>query len=738
MKKFTKLIILCIVILISCLLIFIPTLKNINFGLDLQGGFEILYKVEPLVDGEELTKNDLNNTYKAIVNRIDTLGVSEPVITIEGNNTFRVQLPGVKDEKEAKEIISTIGLLSFRDTNDNLLMTSEILGKNGASADTNSETLKPIVKLDIKDSNKFYNVTKEISTSSDNRIVIWLDYDSSTDSFASQEDTCGENENNKCLSAAYVSEGLNSSSVIIEGNFTKEKVERLVDLINAGSLPTKLVEDSTPHSVNASFGYKTIEKCGIAGIITILFISILLIFRYRFCGLISSISLILYSLLIFLIFNGLKGVLTLPGIAALILGIGMAVDSAIISIERIKEEYNNNNLSEAYKNGTKRSLSAILDANITTFIIALILYIFGESTIKGFATMLIISIIVTIISMVIINRILIKLAVNSDYFKNKPACLFGVKKETPKFNFKTSNKYALITFIIIFIAGIVFYFVNGINLGVDFSGGTSINMTSNEKIDLDKVETILKDYDLQEYNYYMGSEKEAYAKLNNIVDDAGTEKITTELKSLGIDTSINEISTMVVENLTKNAIYSLLISFIAIIIYIAIRFNFNFGISGLAALIHDVVLIIITFIIFKLQFNFIIVAALLTIIGYSINDTIVVFDRIRENIKSYKGGVKTKEELTEIMNSSMNDVINRNILTTITTIAAVLSLMILGVNEIFTFNIALLIGLIGGAISSIFFAPNLWLFLESKNIGKIKKKKTLDEIDEMSIKGINS
>lgn len=736
MKKITKFIILCLIFLILSILIFIPTLRNINFGLDLQGGFEILYKVESLTKGDKLEKEDLNKTYKAIVNRIDTLGVSEPVITIEGENILRIQLPGVKDEQEAKEIISTIGLLSFRDTSDNVLMTSEILGQGGASLDTNSETLKPVVKLDIKDSNKFYKVTKDISEQSDNRIVIWLDYDPANDSFEKNKNTCGEEKNNKCLSVAYINKGLNSSSVIIEGNFTKEKVIRLVDLINAGSLPTKLIEDSTPHSVSATFGAKTIEKCAVAGIITILSISLLLILKYRVCGLISAISLTAYCLLTFIIFNGLGGVLTLPGIAALILGIGIAVDSAIISIERIKDEYDNN-LLKAYLSGSKRSLSAIIDANITTFLIALILYIFGESTIKGFAIMLIVSIIVTIITMVIINRILIKYAINTISFSNNPESLFGIKKDKTKFDFKKSNKYVLIVAGIIFVLGIIFYFINGVKLGVDFSGGTSINMTSTQKIDLNKIKDTLKEYDLQEYNYYIGSDKEGYAKLNKIVSKEEKNIITDEFNKMNIDVSINEISTMVVDNLTNNAIYSLLISFIAIIIYIAIRFNFNFGISGLTALIHDVVLILITFIIFKLQFDFIIVAALLTIIGYSINDTIVIFDRIRENKKLYKN-IKNKDDLIKIMNSSMNDVIKRNILTTMTTIIAIVSLLIVGVNEIVTFNIALLVGLIAGAISSIFFAPNLWLFLESKNINKPKKTRKIDEIDEISIKGINS
>lgn len=740
MKKSTKIIIFLAIILIASIGIFIPVIKDINFGLDLQGGFEILYKIEPLVDGEKLTDRDLDNTYKAIVNRIDTLGVSEPVITIEGKNTLRIQLPGVKDETEAKEIISTIGLLSFRDTNDNLLMTSEILGKNGASADTDPKTLKPIVKLDIKDTDTFYDVTKSISKSSDNRLVVWLDFDAKEDNFKSEESTCGAQSNNRCLSAAYVEEGLSGSSVIIQGNFTKEKVDRLVELINAGSLPTKLVEDSTPHSVSASFGQKTIDKCGIAGLITIALISVLLITKYRFAGLISSISLIVYSLITFLIFNGIGGVLTLPGIAALILGIGMAVDSSIITIERIKDEYKTS-IKDASNSGSKMSLSAIIDANLTTFIVALILYIFGESTIKGFATMLMVSIIVTIIAMVAINTALIKAAAKSEIFKDKPVAFFGKTPKKPNLDYVKLNKYALVILGIIITCGIVFTFVNKINFGVDFSGGTSINMASEKSINFDEVLPIVDKYGVSKSDYYVGTTKEGYIKLNKILNEKDANYVSEKLSKLSINTSINEISTMVVKNLTKNAIYSLIIAFVAIIIYVAVRFNFNFGISGLTALFHDVLLIIITFIIFKVEFNFIIIAALLTIIGYSINDTIVVFDRIRENKRiMYKNKIKSKEELKVLMNTSMNDVLTRNIITTITTLIAVLTLVFLGVNEIYTFNLAIFIGLVVGCISSIVFAPNLWRILEARNLNKVTKDKPKkkQEIEEISIKGINS
>ena len=378
MKKVIKPILVILLVLGVCSLLVKPVIDGLSYGIDLQGGFEILYNVEPLIEGEKLTSEDLNNTYKAIVNRIDTLGVSEPVITIEGDNLIRIQLPGVANEEEARQRISTTAVLSFRDTNDNLLLTSDILGRNGATLSQNERTFQYQVKLDIKDTTKFYNVTKDLAsrTSGNNLIVTWLDFDESKNSYEMDKDTCGK-VNIGCISAAYVNEGLMSSSVVIEGSFTRSEAQELVDLINSGSLPTKLTEESTPKSVSPTFGSDTIKKTGIAGIITFVLISLILIFKYRISGIIGSVCLFVYAIFVFLIFNAVGGVLTLTGIAALVLGIGMAVDSIIISNERVKDELQKENkLTQAFKEGNKSSLVAIVDANITTLIAGIVLYIF--------------------------------------------------------------------------------------------------------------------------------------------------------------------------------------------------------------------------------------------------------------------------------------------------------------------------------------------------------------------------
>lgn len=740
MKKILKPLLIVIVIITLGAFLIKPTLKNISYGIDLQGGFEILYKIEPLEKGKELTEEDLDKTYTAIVNRIDTLGVSEPVIAFEGNNLIRIQLPGVSNEEEARQRISTTAVLSFRDTNDKLLMTSDILGNNGASLTQDSKSFQYEVKLDIKDTAKFYEVTKKISqrTNGNNMIVIWLDYNEELDSYENEKLTCGKDSNMKCISAASVKEGLDGGSVVIQGNFTKEEAQTLVDLINSGSLPTKLSEEATPKSVSPSFGAETITKTGIAGIITFILISLILVFKYRISGLIGSVCLFVYALLVFIIYNAVGGVLTLTGIAALVLGIGMAVDSIIISNDRIKDELRKGKkLIPAVNEGSKSSLKAIIDANVTTLLVGVILYIFGESSVKGFATMLIITIFVTIFACVILYRVLQIMTVKTKVFNDNEKLFIGSVHEVRKFNYVKFAKKPIIVSLSIITIGLIFVLVRGFNFGVDFTGGTQINLSSSEPLNFNKIKEIVKDYDLRDYDTYLNSKTEGYLKLNDTLNEEDEIKVKSELKALGIDTSVNEISNLVTSNLTKNAIKALIYSIIAIILYVTIRFNFNYAASGILMLLHDLLITLSIFAIFNISVDFIIVASLLTIVGYSINDTIVVFDRIRDNRnKLYKNKKKlTEEELENLVNVSSNETITRNVWTSITTVAAIITLLCVGLNDILTFNIAILVGLIAGTISSLLIAPKVWMLLERRSMDRPEEED--DEPTEMKVKGVN-
>lgn len=740
MKKILKPIVITFLILVGCILLIKPTLKSIHYGIDLQGGFEILYNIEPLKKGDTVTEDDLDKTYKAIVNRIDTLGVSEPVISFEGNDLIRIQLPGLKNEEEARQRIGTTAVLSMRDTEDNLLLSSDVFGRGGATLEQNSKTFQYQVKLDIKDTEKFYEITKKISKkpNGENLIVIWLDFVEGLDSYENEKTTCGKDANMKCISSAYVNEALNSNSVVIEGSFTKEEAQNLVDLINSGSLPTKLTEEATPKSVSPSFGSDTIKKTGIAGIITFALITIILVVKYRLSGIVASVCLFAYALLVFVVFNLVGGVLTLTGIAALVLGIGMAVDSIIISNSRVHDELlKGKKLREAFKDGNKNSLGAIIDANITTFIAGVVLYIFGESSVKGFATMLIITIFVTVLCTVILYRVLLELFVNSKAFNSKEKLLFGISKKPKQKDYVKFGKVPTIVSLVIIVVGIIFACVRGFNFGVDFTGGTNINISSSNDIDFNKVTELVRKYDIRDYDYYMGTKKEGFIKLNDILDDETSIKVKKEFEKLGYTTSSSEISTLVTKNLTNNAVKSLIYSLIAIIIYVAIRFNMNFAVTGILMLIHDVLVILSIFAIFYIPVDFIIVASLLTIIGYSINDTIVVFDRIRENRKKLYNNRKelTDEEISNLVNVSSSNTFNRNIWTSITTIIAVVTLICVGLNDIYTFNISVLIGLIAGTISSLLIGPKLWIRFEKRTMHK--KDDDDEEEEELKIKGIN-
>ena len=724
----------CMITLALSSLLCIPIFKNTNYGLDLQGGFEVLYQIEA-IDNAELTTDMVYNTYKAILKRVDILGVNEPEISIEDNNKIRIALAGIKNEDEAREVISSTAALSFRDYNDNLLMTADVLkGEVKLAQDTFG---RPAISLPIKDTKKFYEVTNKVKDMTNNIIVIWLDFDEGIDSYFKERDNCGALSTSKCLSAATVSEAF-ASDVIIQGNFTKEEATSLVELINSGSLPTKLTEISS-RTVEATYGEASLNKTLTGGIIGIVIVIILLITLYHFSGFISGVSLALYTMSSFLVFYLIEGTLTLPGIAAMLLGIGMAVDSSVITFERIKDELKRGkDLNTSVIHGNKESLSSIIDANITTIIVAVILFMFGQSSVKGFATMLIINIILTVLIMVFLSKYIITLFAKSKLFDNKINLFVGLSKKKIKKNkeinipfknldFVRGRKIILPLILIILIGGISYTLITKPNLAVDFTGGTSITINT------------LEDFPLEDYTIRKTNKTKDSTTI--VIEEKLTKEeikeLTQELdESYNLKSDIFVVSDMVKKELIKNAIIALLISILGIIIYVSIRFRFNYAISGIIALIHDILITIIFFGVFKIEINSIFIAAILTIIGYSINDTIVTFDMIRKN---YNKKIDiTKDELPEIVNNSVRLTLFRTIMTTITTLIPILCLIFFGASEIFNFNIALLVGFLAGVFSSIYISNQLWLILETKRLSKrVNDDKDNDEVEELKIKGIN-
>ena len=754
--KFTITSIIILLIAAICTYFIMPLINKINFGLDLQGGFEVLYEVSPLNKDEKLTEDMLYSTYKSISKRIDILGVSEPEITIEGENNIRVKLAGITNIDDARDTISQAATLTFRDYNDNLLMTSDVLG--GEAKVTKDQYGKPAVSLNIKDVDTFYEVTKKVKNMSDNVMVIWLDYQEGKDSYrkeilnAEKYDKenkefmgCGST-NSHCLSAAHVDQAF-ASDVIIQGNFTKEEVETLVELINSGALPTDLKEISS-RTVEASFGEQALEKTLTAGLIGIIIVIAIMILIYRFSGLIAGIGLIIYTFLSFLVFYLINGVLTLPGIAAMLLGIGMAVDANVICYERIKENLLiGKNLKDSFKLGNKNSFTSIIDANITTIIAAIILFIFGQSSVKGFATMLIINVMVTVIVMIYLVKLILKIFINTNIFDKKLGLFIGINKKKirnnkeviipyQKLNFiKHKNKFILLSVVLLIVGGVIL-FTTGANLGIDFTGGTSITVNDENKIK--ELEHLL-----QEEKYTIERKNQNEEEINIILKEALEKDKITNLKNslldkLGLESDIYVVSSVVKKELVKNAVKSLILASIGIIIYVAIRFKFNYAISGIIALIHDVLFTFLFFSVFKIEIDSVFIAAILTIIGYSINDTIVTFDIIRENYKTkYKNNIINPKDLDILVDISIKRTLYRTILTTLTTTIPVIILLVFGSKEIMNFNIALLVGFISGVYSSIFISNMLWLYLEKKRITKPEKKDDDDEIEELKVQGIN-
>lgn len=727
-KKLSKSVVVLLLTLILGILLIFTFIRKINFGLDLKGGFEVLYLVEGL-QGEKLTDEDIKGAYKSIRNRIDTLGVSEPEIIIEGEK-IRVKLPGVQDENEARERLTTPAVLTFRNTSDEEVMNASVLSSPGASLDFDRQTGKPVVALKIKDNDTFYRVTKAISESSDQLITIWLDYEEG-DSYKTAN--CGETST-KCISSATVKEGF-SGNVVIQGNFSEEDAQELVDLINSGSLRVKLTEISTK-TVDASYGSNTLKLIAVAGLITLLIISIIMVFFYNLSGFISVVSLILYIGLVFMFYSLIDGVLTLTGIAALILGIGMAVDGAIITLEKIKEEIaSGKSLKNAYVDGNKRSLISLVDANLTTFIAAVVLFIFGESSVKGFATMLMLTIIVTGISMVLVNRYLLSSFIYTNIFDEKEKILLGkIKKSKLRNNLKMS-KYNIILVVLIIITGIIMLFTKGINLGVDFKGGSAITLKSEEKINVNNVKDLLNKYTINEETKI--NDKEYYLKISETLSSDEIKDVKSSLEKLNLDADISSISNLVKKDLTVNAIKSLLIAGIAILIYIAFRFASTYALSSIIGVLSDVFVTVSLFIILKIEINFIFIAGILTIIGYSVNNTIVVFDMIRDKMKSVKN--ITEEKIKEVVNLSTSITLRRNLLASITTLTAVIVLLLMNTKGVKEFNLTILFGLTFGTFSSLFIAPYIWQKLEIHKLKHPKKEKKEDNgPEEKLIKGINA
>ncbi|MBE2974723.1 protein translocase subunit SecDF [Priestia megaterium] len=711
--------------------------KDIKLGLDLQGGFEILYKVSPAKKGDVIDKKALNSTVEALRQRVDVLGVSEPSIQIEGNDRIRVQLAGVTNQKQARDLLSTQANLTFRDVNDKVLMDGTDLAQGGAKQSFDQSN-QPSVSLKLKNAKKFEKITRELSQkpAPNNLIVIWLDYEEGKDSYQKE----ATKQNPKYLSAASVSSVLTQPDVEISGgNFTVKSATQLAELLNAGSLPVKL-DELYSTSVGAQFGEEALHTTILAGIIGIGIIFLYMLFFYRLPGLIAIITLSFYIYLNLVVFDLMHVVMTLPGIAALILGVGMAVDANIITYERIKDELKTGrSVISAYRAGNRRSLATIFDANITTMLAALVLFFYGQSSVKGFATTLMIGIVLSFITAVYGTRLLMSLLVNSRWFDKKTG-YFGVKKEQihdlskddgttvlptawDKIDFVKYRK-AFFTFSsVLVIIGIISVAVFRLNLGIDFTSGTRIEIPANHTVTQAEIQREMKSLDIKTDDVVITgkSNDTGVVRVVGVLNKKEIANLKDHFKDkYGSEPNVSTVSPTVGKELAKNAMMAIVIASIGIIIYVTIRFEFYMALAAVLALLHDAFFIVTVFSLTKLEVDLTFIAAVLTIVGYSINDTIVTFDRIRENMQKFKS--KTFDDLAFIVNLSLRETFTRSMNTVLTVVIAVVALLLFGSESIQNFSIALLVGLILGAYSSVFIAAQLWLVWKGKQLKREEQK----------------
>ena len=737
-KKSSKLIIALMIVVVlftTIALTLKDVLNDVNLGLDLQGGFEVLYQVEPLEEGDTIDDNAVRSTASTLDSRVNVLGVSEPNIQIEDNNRIRVQLAGIEDQQEARELLSTQAELTIRDVDDNVLLSGKDLVQGGASQGYD-EMNNAMVSLELRDNNKFKEVTEEISKrpQGENLMVIWMDFVEGEDSFAKEV----QKENPKFISAPTVSQPINSTDVMISGGFDGqegvESAQNISSLLNSGSLPVKLDEVYST-SVGAQFGEQALDETVTAGLLGVGLVFLFMLGFYRLPGIVAVITLTVYIFLTIVGFNAISGMLTLPGIAALILGVGMAVDANIILYERLKDELRiGRSLKQAYKKAAASSIWTIVDANLTTLIAAVVLFIFGTSSVKGFATMLLLSILMSFVTAVFLTRVIMSLIVQSNYVNDKKGW-FGVNKKhihnitegkdiedlsSPwdRFDFvKHANKFFALSGIVV-AAGLVILFVFKLNLGIDFTSGTRADITTDGNATVEQVEGELETLGIPPENLTVSGEDTIVARYGTDLPKDDVTAMQSHFSELyGSDPMISTVSPVIGQELVQNAVIALIIASLGIIIYASIRFEWRMAVPAVLALLHDVFIILAVFSIFRIEVDITIIAAVLTVVGYSINDTIVTLDRIRENNRKIKV-IRSEEEINGIINRSLRQTATRSINTILTVLVVVVFLVLFGATSIVNFSLALLIGLVSGVYSSFFIAIQLWGVLKRRQLKK--------------------
>lgn len=692
--------------------------EYIKLGLDLKGGLSVTYEIQE----DDYSDKDLEDTKYKIEKRVDAY-TNEYSVYEDGDKKITAEIPGVTNADEILEALNIEGKLEFLDP-DNYTKWSQ--GQEYEAALTGD---------DIK------NATAGIDSDNGNDNVVQLAFtDEGAQKFA---DVTAANVgnivyiiyDNKVVSAPTVQSAITGGSAEINKIGSYEEAEQLATTIRIGALPLTLKQVRS-NIVGATLGSDAISTSLKAGAIGIALVFLIMIIVFRIPGLVASFALAFYTILDLLVLNLFNVTLTLPGIAGVILSVGMAVDANVIIFTRIKEELaDGKSVKQAVKGGFHNALSAIIDGNVTTLIAALVLGIFGTGTIKGFAITLAIGVVLSVFTALAVSQSLLTALVNLGVTDAK---YFGVAREPKKTNFVKAGKFCMLGSLIVIIACFCMMPVNNkskgspLNFSVEFAGGTSLTVGFDKEYSLSEAEkdivpVIAEAAGIGEAGISVqtvSGTNEIVFKMPELSDDGTDDSQMSKVRSaltdkLGADVKeANVISGSVSSEMSKNAIFSVILAAILMLIYIAIRFHdVKFGASAVIALLHDVAMVFCLYIILRLTVGNTCIACLLTIVGYSINATIIIFDRVRENIGVMK---PKKASYKDIVNLSINQTFSRTIYTSLTTFVTIFVLYIMGVASIKEFALTLMAGVVIGAYSSVCITGPLWYYMKTK-LGKTEK-----------------
>ncbi len=682
--------------------------STIKQGLDLRGGVAVVYEA----DGVNPTPAEMDSAISLIRGRLDRRGSTESTVAQQGSSRIRIEMPGVSDPEAAVREIGQTAQLTFEDESGNVVLKGFEHVKDaykGAMQTTQGGVVEYVVHLEFTDEGReLFKQATEVNLGK--RINIVLD--------------------GRTISSPTVQTAITDGKAYISGDFTPETSEELAQLIKAGSLPFALKVVNV-NVVGARLGANSLEKSLLGGAIGAILVLLFMIAIYKFAGLAADLALVIYVALDLLVLSLLGVTLTLPGIAGIILSIGMAVDANVIIFERLKEEILNNKnkaMKYAVESAFKSAFSAILDGNVTTLISALVLFWLGTGPVKGFAQTLAIGIILSMFTALVVTRVIMRAFIGAGLNKSSmymPSFDWKfLKKDDEKQGLpiiENRRKYYVISGVVI-VAGLAFMLINGIsgggafNFDVDFSGGTSLHYDLKQDFNNTDIDAVVQEITGQtgaQIHKIVGT-NEVSIKLKNIDSQTRTSLTNALIEKYGITNAdlldSDDVAPTISTEMQRTAFLAVSIACIAMLIYVSFRFkNIVTGGSAILALVHDALVVLAAYAIFRVPLNYTFIAAILTVVGYSINATIVIFDRMRADKQIYPN-----RDNKTLVNSVIMQTLPRSVYTSLTTLIVIILLYITGVTAVKDFAMPIIVGIIAGTYSSIFLSVSIWYTMTNR------------------------